>query len=401
MPTRLLLAADLLLDVPLLGLGPMPRALFERVRDAPLHTVDALVELAVEHDVDAVLLAGGLSAGGEVDVRALAHLGAACDRLAEGGIPTVVALGPRDRAGLVSLPGRELPPAVAVVPHGGLEAVVVQRLGGPPVAIVVAGAPLGPAEAGRSAASLPHPRVVLATLPPGPPPPLDPAAGVACWALGGAPEPRGGPVAGGGWAVVAAAPQPRVFPRPGPRPGAALLEIDETGAARPPTPLEPAAVRLVTVAVEVGPATSLAEVEERAAAGLPAPGPEAAPVVAQLVVLGEGPARRALGDPSTAAWLLDRLRYRLGETPAWWAHVVLAPLPVEVRDRLAAASPLAAEAARRADEARLGPSSLLAEVRRDAGDDEPVGAAPPAPGWAGLVDEAASLAVELVAGTGR
>src|SRR5690606_16764630 len=143
----------------------------------------------------------------------------------------------------------------------------------------------------------------LACLPPGPPPPLDPEAGLAFWALGGSPEPRGGP-AGGGWAVVAAASQPRVFPRPGPRPRAVLLELGADGPL-PPVPLDVADVRLASVEVHLGQADTIGRLEELAWAGLGQAAEDPRPVVAQLVVVGDGPGRRHLGDPAARSWLLD------------------------------------------------------------------------------------------------
>jgi hypothetical protein len=239
--------------------------------------------------------------------------------------------------------------------------------------------------------------VALAVLPPGPPPPLDADAGFAYWALGGSPEPRGGPVGGGAFAVVAAAPQPRAFPRPGPRPDAALLELGEAGPL-PPRPLALADVELRSVEVDLATAPTPAALEAVAMAQLgEAPG-EPQPVVAQLVLTGDGPARAALGGPEGHDHLLDRLRRATAASPVWWSDVVLLPLPPPRRGVLAARAPAARGIEARAAGLRsAGPGPLLVEARGVAGVLEPPW--PPAPAsWPGLVDEAASLALEVLGG---
>ncbi|MPY96212.1 MAG: hypothetical protein GEV08_25050 [Acidimicrobiia bacterium] len=397
MPFRLLHTADLLLDVPFIGVGPTPRPLFERLRDAPVATVDHLVGAALAHHVDAVLIAGGVSGGGPVSLRAATRLTRGVCQLADAGIPTVVVLGPREaRAGLPASPGRDLPDAVTVVPPGEVVAVALERDGERVVAVVAASAPYGPDQVARAAGAVEgRPVVALATLPSGPPPPLDVEAGVAFWALGGAPEPRGGPVSGGGWAVVAAAPQPRVFPRPGPRPGAALLELGD-GGPLPPTPLDIADLRLVSAEVDLARALTIGELEEQALAQL---GPDdGRPVVAQLVVHGDGPGRQALGDPAARRWVLDRLQSNMGaRAPGWWSDLVLVPLPAARRGALAQRSPGVAAVGARASEAlRAGPGAVLDAARQRVGATDGGDGLPPPAAWAGIVHEAASLALDLV-----
>ncbi len=406
MAFRLLHLADLLLDVPFFGLGPLPRAMFERLRDAPVATLDRLVDAAVDHDVDAVLIAGGTSvggsvgrsAGGGVTPRSAARLAAALERLAGAGIPTVIVLNGRE-GGLPTVAGYDLPDAVTVVEPGQIDAVVIEHHGEPAVTVIAASAPLTAEHGGRAARHVPDgDLVIMATIPPGGPPRLDPNVPAAFWALGGSPEPRAGRV-GAGWGVVAAPPQPRVLPPPGPRPAAAVLESGPSGP-RPPHPLDLADVSLARVAVDLAAASTPQQLEDLVAAGLEAVVDGSRPVMCELVAVGVGPLRSGLSDPATRQRLLARLRAQAAaeRTPVWWIDVVTAPLPPVYRTQLAAHWPPAAVIEARATAlVAAGPDPALVDARASAGVAGLEGL--PAPGaWPALVGDATSVALDALTG---
>ena len=94
MPFRILHTADLHLDVPIGGAGPVPPALTRQLATAGLDTLDRLVDLALAEDVDAVLVAGGLWSGGHPDEVAGRRAAGALERLAEASVTTVLARHP-------------------------------------------------------------------------------------------------------------------------------------------------------------------------------------------------------------------------------------------------------------------------------------------------------------------
>ncbi|MDO6586703.1 DNA repair exonuclease [Salipiger sp. 1_MG-2023] len=88
--------ADLHLDSPLRAQAARNPEMGEALRDASRRVLSAIVERAIEHRVDAVLLAGDTFDSGVADVAARAALAAAVSRLAGAGIPAVLIQGNHD-----------------------------------------------------------------------------------------------------------------------------------------------------------------------------------------------------------------------------------------------------------------------------------------------------------------
>lgn len=96
MALRLLHAASIQLDVPLSGVGPAPRDLYDLLATATLTAWDRLVEAAVTHDVDAVALTSDTFDAEEGSLAADVALRHGCERLAEREIPVFVTPGSCD-----------------------------------------------------------------------------------------------------------------------------------------------------------------------------------------------------------------------------------------------------------------------------------------------------------------
>lgn len=67
-------AADLHLDSPFKGLTNLPSTLFEEIRQSTFHAFDALIEKAISHQVDFLLLVGDLFDHEEQSLKAQIHL---------------------------------------------------------------------------------------------------------------------------------------------------------------------------------------------------------------------------------------------------------------------------------------------------------------------------------------
>jgi len=91
-------AADLHLDTPVTGVAgvDMPRPALEVLRDASLRAWDGLVDAAVAHRVDFVLLAGGIYDGPERGLRAQLRFHDGLSRLDAAGIRTFIVGGSSD-----------------------------------------------------------------------------------------------------------------------------------------------------------------------------------------------------------------------------------------------------------------------------------------------------------------
>ncbi len=94
--------ADIHLGAPTRGLGRMPRALRDRLRDAPNEAFARIVTAAIDRHVDAVIIAGDLFDGGDRNLRAQVLLREQLRRLDEVGIPTLIAAGNHDPLGSLS-----------------------------------------------------------------------------------------------------------------------------------------------------------------------------------------------------------------------------------------------------------------------------------------------------------
>lgn len=119
--------ADVHLGAPVRGLGRMPSALQQRLRDAPGDAFSRLVQAAIEHRVDAVLIAGDLYDGGERNLAVQARLRDELGRLHDEGIRTLIAAGNHDPLGSLGR-GILLPDSVHVFAKG-IERVILRRGG--------------------------------------------------------------------------------------------------------------------------------------------------------------------------------------------------------------------------------------------------------------------------------
>ncbi|SPF78106.1 putative metallophosphoesterase YhaO [Pseudoprimorskyibacter insulae] len=93
---RILHAADLHLDSPLRSVALRDPVLGERLRNASRDVLRKIVDLAIEHQVDALVLAGDVFDNGVPDVSARTVLSVALSRLGSAGIPTILIRGNHD-----------------------------------------------------------------------------------------------------------------------------------------------------------------------------------------------------------------------------------------------------------------------------------------------------------------
>lgn len=103
--------ADTHLGCPMKGLGKMPSALRDRVRDAPAEAFSRLVQTAIDREVTAVVIAGDLFDAADRNLGAQVHLRKQLWRLDEAGIRTLVAAGNHDPLGSMAR-GIAMPPSV-------------------------------------------------------------------------------------------------------------------------------------------------------------------------------------------------------------------------------------------------------------------------------------------------
>jgi exonuclease SbcD len=96
MPLRLLHAADVWLDAPLRGIGTLPRDAVDIVAQATLIAWERLIDAAITHDVEALLLTGNTFDAATASLAADVALRQGCERLAEKQIPLFVTPGPFD-----------------------------------------------------------------------------------------------------------------------------------------------------------------------------------------------------------------------------------------------------------------------------------------------------------------
>lgn len=93
---RFLHAADLHLDTPFGGIARISEALRGRLMDASLVALDGLVDAALAHAVDFVVLAGDLYDGADRGIRAQLRVLGAFEKLSAAGIPVFVVHGNHD-----------------------------------------------------------------------------------------------------------------------------------------------------------------------------------------------------------------------------------------------------------------------------------------------------------------
>src|SRR5690554_2805323 len=93
---RFLHAADLHLDTPFGGIARVSEALRGRLMDASLAALDGLVDAALAHSVDFVVLAGDLYDGADRGIRAQLRVLGAFEKLSAAKIPVFIVHGNHD-----------------------------------------------------------------------------------------------------------------------------------------------------------------------------------------------------------------------------------------------------------------------------------------------------------------
>jgi DNA repair protein SbcD/Mre11 len=130
---RFIHTADIHLDSPLRSLALRNAALAERVRDATRQAFTRTVDLAIEEQVDALLIAGDLYDGDQTSMKTARFIGEAFKRLTDADIRVFIIRGNHDNLARIT---RELtlPEGVTVFgARAGIE--LVEREGRPPIAI--------------------------------------------------------------------------------------------------------------------------------------------------------------------------------------------------------------------------------------------------------------------------
>ncbi len=125
---RFIHAADIHLDSPLKGLQRYESAPVEEIRLATRRAMENLIELAIEREVDFVLIAGDLYDGEWTDFNTGLWFVGQMVKLREAGVPVVVVSGNHDAASKMtrSLP---LPENVTMLSHKGPETVRLDDVG--------------------------------------------------------------------------------------------------------------------------------------------------------------------------------------------------------------------------------------------------------------------------------
>ncbi|MDI3305771.1 MAG: DNA repair exonuclease [Acetobacteraceae bacterium] len=359
-------AADLHLDTPFAGVGPVPPDLRARLRDASLAAFDHLVELALARDAAFVLLAGGIYDGPERGLRAQVRVRQGLERLAERGIPVVIVAGAGEPAGdWPAIP--TWPATVTRVPPGPIRPVPVVRDGQRLATIY--GASGAPARAARDLTRVAAPGIHVALLHVparglaelGSPDALA-ARGLDYWALGGEHAARLLTVRQP-WLVYPGTTQGR-GPDPdelGPK-GAMVVPVED-GRVGPPELVPLDAVRVVALEVDLGalpdPAALRAELLASADALRAQHGRD---LVVHVVLRDPEAARRGpLSAAATAALLRDLRAAVAGSAPAvWWATLRSAPPAGPSADAIGERTDFAAEVRRLAAELAADPARLRA-----------------------------------------
>lgn len=125
---KLLHAADIHLDSPMRGLARYDGAPVEHLRLATRVALANLVDLSLEEQVDALLIAGDLFDGDWLNHGTGAHFAREMSRLAEGGIPVVVIAGNHDAASRMTKSLR-MPGNVRTLASTAPETFVIESVG--------------------------------------------------------------------------------------------------------------------------------------------------------------------------------------------------------------------------------------------------------------------------------
>lgn len=89
-------AADIHLDSPMIGLQALPESIFRRLQDSTFKAFRQLIDAAILHQVDFVILAGDIFDNEDRSIRAQVFLRKEMERLAEKGIPVYIVHGNHD-----------------------------------------------------------------------------------------------------------------------------------------------------------------------------------------------------------------------------------------------------------------------------------------------------------------
>lgn len=92
-------AADLHLDSPFVGLKDLPKQIFKRIQDSTFHALKNMIDIAIEKQVDFVIIAGDVYDGEDRSVRAQIIFRKELERLQEANIPVIIAHGNHDHLG--------------------------------------------------------------------------------------------------------------------------------------------------------------------------------------------------------------------------------------------------------------------------------------------------------------
>lgn len=132
MPFRFVHTADIHLDSPLRSLALRNPDLAELVGDASRQALIAIVDLCLEEQVDALIIAGDLYDGDQTSMKTARFLGGQLARLDEAGIRTYLIKGNHDALSKIA---RELVMPETVKIFGGLAEALEVTAGSLPVAI--------------------------------------------------------------------------------------------------------------------------------------------------------------------------------------------------------------------------------------------------------------------------
>lgn len=119
---RFIHCADLHLDRPFQGMQGVPTWVVERVRESTFRSFHRIIDAAIEHDVDFVILAGDLFDGEHRSLRAQARFRDEMERLGDNGIEAFAVHGNHDHLGGDQIP-LKWPENVHIFSSGEVEAV--------------------------------------------------------------------------------------------------------------------------------------------------------------------------------------------------------------------------------------------------------------------------------------
>ena len=89
-------AADLHLDSPMLGLRHLPQTIFQRLKESTFRSFSKIIDAAIQHEVDFIILAGDLFDGEDRSIRAQTRFRKQIERLAQYQIPVFIVHGNHD-----------------------------------------------------------------------------------------------------------------------------------------------------------------------------------------------------------------------------------------------------------------------------------------------------------------